>query len=92
MSAGGGRGSGAQLECHLRRLPRAADRRPEDWTDVEAFERHLRSDQFAQLLAVLELAAEPPTLECRLISESRGLDYVAAVRGVAAWTDERRGG
>jgi len=58
----------------------------EDWTDVEAFERHLRSDRFARLLSVLELSAEPPRLECRLISESRGLDYLAAVRGVTAWT------
>jgi quinol monooxygenase YgiN len=64
----------------------------EDWADIEAFERHLRSDRFARLLSVLELSAEPPRLECRLISESRGLDYLAAVRGVPAWTVDRRQG
>jgi quinol monooxygenase YgiN len=56
----------------------------EEWPSAEEFERHLRSDRFARLLAVLEISAEPPSLQCRLVSESRGLDYVAAQRGVAA--------
>jgi quinol monooxygenase YgiN len=53
----------------------------EEWPTLEACEDHLRSIQFARMLAVVETAAEAPRLECRLISESRGLDYVASVRG-----------
>ncbi len=53
----------------------------EEWPTVEHCERHLRSQQFARLLALVETSEAPPLLECRVISESRGVDYVAAVRG-----------
>jgi len=61
----------------------------EEWPSVETFEQHLRSEQFARVLSIIEVAAEAPLLECRLVSETRGLDYVAAVRGVAP-ADRRR--
>jgi len=44
------------------------------------FERHLRSEPFARLLSVIETAASAPSIECRVVSETRGLDYLAAVR------------
>lgn len=52
----------------------------EEWPTIEHCERHLRSQQFARLLALVETSDTPPLLECRLISESRGVDYFAAVR------------
>lgn len=55
----------------------------EDWTGLDAFERHLRSERFTRLLAILETSATLPLFECRLVTEARGLEYVAAVRGVA---------
>jgi quinol monooxygenase YgiN len=52
----------------------------EEWPSVEQCERHLRSQQFARLLALIETSEAPPLLQCRLIAESRGVDYFAAVR------------
>ena len=54
----------------------------EDWSRLEAFERHLRSERFARLLAVIETSSTLPLLECRIVTERRGLDYFASVRGV----------
>ncbi len=52
----------------------------EDWPTVEQFERHLQSEQFTRLLALVETSAAPPLFECRSVSESRGLEYIAALR------------
>lgn len=54
----------------------------EHWPTVEQFERHLQSEQFTRLLALVETSAAPPLFECRSVSESRGLEYIAAVRRV----------
>jgi quinol monooxygenase YgiN len=54
----------------------------EDWSGLAAFERHLRSERFARLLSVIETSSTLPLLECRLVNEVRGLEYLASVRGV----------
>jgi len=53
----------------------------EDWDSAEALEREIRTDRFSQLLELMETSARPPVLEFRVISETRGLEYVSAVRG-----------
>lgn len=53
----------------------------EEWQKAEDLEREVRSARFSRLLALMETAAEPPVLEFRFVSETRGLDYVAEVRG-----------
>ena len=53
----------------------------EEWPTVEDLERQMCEEAFTRLLAVMEAAAEPPVLEFRFVSETRGLDYVAVVRG-----------
>ena len=52
----------------------------EEWDSDEAFERRLRSQDYRRLLAVAELAAEPPEIRFDQISERRGLGLVAEVR------------
>jgi quinol monooxygenase YgiN len=52
----------------------------EEWAGIDDFERHLRSESFARLLSVIETAASAPAIECRVVSETRGLDYMAAVQ------------
>jgi len=59
----------------------------EDWKDTAALEIELRTDRFSRLLALLETSDEFPALEFRLVSETRGLDYVAEVRKVDSVTD-----
>ena len=39
----------------------------EEWSGVEDFERHLRGVAFRKILAVIELAAEPPIVEAGTI-------------------------
>lgn len=56
----------------------------EEWPTPERCELHLQSQEFARLLALVETSVEPPLLEWRLVTESRGLEYFAAVRGVDA--------
>jgi quinol monooxygenase YgiN len=53
----------------------------EEWADVESLIKHIRLPRFAWMLALMETAAEAPTLEFRFVSQVRGLDYVAEVRG-----------
>lgn len=71
--------------CHAARAASDADDPNvvwycEEWDGIEDFERHLRSKSFDRLLSVVETAAAAPLIECRVVSETRGLDYVAAVR------------
>lgn len=59
----------------------------EDWQDAARLEDELRTDRFSQLLALMETSAQPPVLEFRMIAETRGLEYVAAVRAAAQVTE-----
>ena len=52
----------------------------EEWLGAEGMERRIGSPDFRRLLSLLELAAVPPLLEFRDISQVRGLEYVASVR------------
>jgi hypothetical protein len=52
----------------------------EDWAGIDDFERRLRSEPFSRLLSVIETAASAPVIECRVVSDTRGLDYLATVR------------
>ncbi len=53
----------------------------EEWPDIDQLNEQVRSPRFRQILALMETAAEEPRLEFRFVSDVRGLDYVAEVRG-----------
>ena len=53
----------------------------EEWLTAEDAAREVRSARFSRLLELMEAAAEPPELRFQFITEVRGLDYVAEVRG-----------
>ncbi len=53
----------------------------ERWRSRDDFEDQVRSGRYTRLLALMESAQEEPSLEFHFVSESRGLEYVAAVRG-----------
>ena len=54
----------------------------EDWLTEEALVEELRSTRFTQLLDVMESAVSPPSLEIRVVSEIRGLEFVEVQRAV----------
>ncbi len=53
----------------------------ERWETQEDLEHQVRSPRFTGLLTLMEAASEPPALEFHFVAETRGLEFVAAVRG-----------
>jgi quinol monooxygenase YgiN len=51
----------------------------EEWRSDEDFERHLRATAFRQILAVIELAAEPPAVEIDDVTSRRGFELVEEI-------------
>jgi quinol monooxygenase YgiN len=57
----------------------------EEWETAEQLERHMRSARYERLLAVMEASACPPVLRYHTVSDSKGMEYLQAVRlGAAA--------
>jgi len=54
----------------------------EEWQTTEDLERRLQSEQYRRILAMIEISTEAPELRFNTISETTGLEYLAAVRGV----------
>ncbi len=52
----------------------------EEWLTEEDLRHRLRSDSFAQLVALIENASQLPRIEFLLAHETRGLDFVEEVR------------
>ncbi len=52
----------------------------EDWQTQEDLQPHLRSEQYRKLLALIDLSTAPPELRFHTISETSGIEYLAAVR------------
>ena len=53
----------------------------EEWATEEDVRRRIRSDRFTALLSVIESASEPPGVRFDFVAHTRGLDYVAEIRG-----------
>ena len=52
----------------------------EDWSSEDDLRKRVRSDPFLRLMAVMEEALDPPTIQFELAGRTRGLDYVAEAR------------
>jgi quinol monooxygenase YgiN len=50
------------------------------WRSEAELVKHLRSEQYRNLLILIELADEPPVVEFHDVSKSYGLELVAAIR------------
>ena len=88
----------AEPGCSATRLSRDTDDGcgltwEEEWRSIEDFKRHLRATAFRRILAVMELAAEPPVVEIDDVYSRRGFDLVEEMLGVtlAAGTDYETG-
>ena len=56
----------------------------EDWETEADIRRRVRSPRFTSLLAVMESTLEQPQVQFDFISSTRGIDYVAEIRGELA--------
>ena len=54
----------------------------EEWQSSRELDQQIRSSHFAQLLSVMEEAAEPPDLRLSWVTEVKGLEYLEEVRKV----------
>ena len=54
----------------------------EEWASEEALRRNMRTLRFTRLLALIETADGPPTVEVDVVACRRGLDYIADARHV----------
>jgi len=61
--------------------PDATVRYLEDWETEADIRRRVRSPRFTSLLAVMESTLEQPQVQFDFISSTRGIDYVAEIRG-----------
>jgi len=52
----------------------------EEWSSEGALRRSMRSLRFTRLLALIETADGPPTVEVDVVACRRGLDYIADAR------------
>jgi quinol monooxygenase YgiN len=58
----------------------------EEWISEADLRQRVRSPQFISLLSTMESAREPPRVQFEFVTKTRGLDYVAEVRGAAGNT------
>jgi len=52
----------------------------EQWQSQETLDRHIRSELYFRVLSAMELANEPPEIYFHEVSDTRGLEYVEALR------------
>jgi len=52
----------------------------EQWQSGEHLERHIRSELYFRVLSAMELANEAPEIYFHEVSDTRGLEYVEALR------------
>lgn len=55
----------------------------EEWRSIGDFERHLQTLAFRRILAVIEMAAAPPTVEIDDVASRRGFDLIEEILGLA---------
>jgi quinol monooxygenase YgiN len=53
----------------------------EVWKSQENLDRHLRSDDYRNMLFVTEMALEPPEIRFQTISHSAGIEIIEKARG-----------
>jgi len=51
-----------------------------EWRTWEELNRHLRSDRYRQILALMELSAAPPDVRFHEVCETVGIEHVQAIR------------
>ena len=54
----------------------------ERWSSLSALHRHLRSDSFRRLLAVMDLSAKTPEFRVETVTHTEGVDLLALIRGL----------
>jgi quinol monooxygenase YgiN len=67
--------------CGVWKDSESAVRYLEEWATETDMRERVRSDRFTSLLSVIESVEKPPIVQFDFVTSTRGLDYVAEVRG-----------
>jgi quinol monooxygenase YgiN len=67
--------------CSTWAEPDASVHYVEEWETEADMRRRVRSPRFTSLLAVVECARERPRVQFDFVTRTRGIDYVAEIRG-----------
>lgn len=52
----------------------------ERWQTMSDFERHVRSEEFREVLAWIDLSDTPPEIHFDTVSQSQGMELIKAIR------------
>jgi quinol monooxygenase YgiN len=55
----------------------------EQWETEQDLQRHVQSDDYRKVLALMDLSCEPPEVKFHKISETFGIEYLTRVRRLA---------
>lgn len=93
LQTDGHREHGSVLRCAIYTEPATPEAicYVEEWAVTRELDQRVRSPAFLRLLAIMETAAAPPSLEFRFIDRVCGLDYVESLRLTAAGTSAGNG-
>ncbi len=53
----------------------------ERWKSSEELQRHIQSDLYRGVLTAIDLASGPPSVSYHEVSETKSMDFIAAIRG-----------
>jgi quinol monooxygenase YgiN len=76
----------AQLKCISCGLYQDADDENivsfvQEWESQEALDEYIRSDEYRKILAVMDLASEPPEIKFITAVKTEGLELIEEIRG-----------
>ena len=60
----------------------------EEWQDQPDLDLHMASNEYRRLLAVMDMASEPPKVTVMTVQTTSGLDRIAKVRQYRTWPNE----
>ena len=52
----------------------------EEWESKKYLDSHIRSEDYRNILAVMDISIEPPEISFKTVSRSEGMDLIRAVR------------
>jgi len=52
----------------------------EEWDSMEEAEQHIRSEEFRKIMAIMDMAVEPPEISFHTISSTMGFEFVEKTR------------
>ena len=52
----------------------------EEWESMAELERHISSDEFRKVMAIMDMAIEPPEISFNTVSSTKGFELVKKIR------------